>query len=66
MNNKEQIFEETYEAKCESKVAAAELIKEILPLLEDYFVGDFLYDGNTLTYVMPNGQRFNLKAEEIA
>lgn len=39
-------------------VSAEELAQEILPLLEDYFIGDFSSEGGAITYRLPDGQTF--------
>ncbi len=60
MKNEEQ------EAKNEPPISASELIAEIKPLLDDYFIGDISFDGEEITYRLLNGQTFLLKAERVA
>ncbi len=55
MKNNQQI---STEAKNESPVSATDLLAELKPLLDDYFVGDISFDGNAITYCLPNGQKF--------
>ncbi len=59
MKNEEQ------EAKNEPPISASELIAEIKPLLDDYFIGDISFDGEEITYRLLNGQTFLLKAERV-
>ncbi|MDE6586259.1 MAG: hypothetical protein K2K80_06240 [Clostridia bacterium] len=48
----------------EPPVKAEELLEEIKPLFDDYFVGEISFDGESLFYLLPNGQKFKLKIEE--
>ena len=66
MKNQMKNFEQYFEAKNEKAISASDLISEFMPLLGEYFVGDFLFDGEAVTYVMLNGQRFIISATEIA
>lgn len=50
-------------AKNEPPVAVDGLLAEIVPLLEDYFVGAISFVGKAIIYCLPNGQKFILKAE---
>lgn len=52
--------------KHEFSITALELLEEIKPLLDDYFVGEICLLGNAIAYQLPNGQTFYLKAEAIA
>ncbi len=49
--------------KNEQPVTANDLLAEIEPLLNDYFVGKITSDENGITYCLPNGQKFIIKAE---
>ncbi len=61
MKNEKQM----QEAKNEPPISASELIAEIKPLLDDYFIGDISFDGEEITYRLLNGQTFLLKAERV-
>lgn len=50
----------------EPPINASDLLAEIIPLLKDYFVGQFTIDGDNITYVLLNGQKFILSATEVA
>lgn len=52
-------------AKNEPPVQAETLLEEILPLMEEYFVGEVSLVGKELVYRMPNGQSFKITAESI-
>lgn len=49
----------------EPKIQAKELMEEIFPLAEEYFVGETSFDGQGIVYRLPNGQRFRITASEI-
>jgi len=49
-------------AKEEEQFSAQELLQEIAPLLEDYFMGETMVDGQSVTLSFPNGQSFRLTA----
>lgn len=53
-------------AKNEPPFPADDLLREIAPLLEDYFVAEVGEKGHAVTLRFPNGQKFKLTAEEIA
>lgn len=48
-----------------TKIAPQELISELKALLNDYFVGTFTQEGQSLTLSFFNGQNFNLNIKEI-
>lgn len=48
----------------EPKIRAEELIGEIFPLIKDYFIGDISFDGQAISYRLPNGQRFRISAQQ--
>ncbi len=52
-------------AENEPPVTANSLLAEIEPLLKDYFVGEVSLSDGGITYCLPNGQKFLIKAEEI-
>ncbi len=66
MKNSIKRFTEEELIKNEQPVTAKDLLEEIKPLLEDYFIGDISFDGKVIVYTLPNGQKFILKAEEAA
>ncbi len=48
------------------KTSSQELVTDILPLLKDYFFGDFTATAaDTITMTMENGQQFQLKISEV-
>ena len=55
--------EEVELAKAEPPIRGSELLMEILPLMEDYFVGNLALEQNAIVYRMPNGQRFRITAK---
>lgn len=50
-------------AEKEKRFKATELLKEIKPLLEDYFLGEFKYGDSALSCVFPNGQKIKITVE---
>lgn len=50
----------------EPPINASDLLAEIIPLLEDYFVGQITFDGENITYTLLNGQKFTISATEVA
>jgi len=59
--NKETIIENL--AKDETPIQATQLLSEIYPLLEDYFEGEISFDGQEISYRLPNGQHFRVSAQ---
>lgn len=53
------------DAKNEAPFPASDLLQEIAPLLEDYFVAEPETEEHALILKFPNGQKFRLSAEEI-
>lgn len=49
--------------KNESPIRAEELLEELLPLMEEYFIGEISLAGKELIYRMPNGQTFKIMAQ---
>ncbi len=64
-NQNENLTEDEY-ARNEPPVTANEILTDIKPLLENYFNGAITFDGQSITYSLPNGQKFKLSAEEVA
>ena len=58
------VDEELELAKKEPPIRAGDLLLEILPLMEEYFVGAVTFDRNRILYEMPNGQKFLLTAQQ--
>lgn len=52
--------------KNEPPINASDLLAEIIPLLKDYFIGQFTIDGDSITYALLNGQKFTISAIEAA
>lgn len=52
-------------AKNEPRFPAGDLLQEIAPLLEDYFVAEVGMGARTITLFFPNGQKFKLTAQDI-
>lgn len=46
----------------EKRFSATDLIKEIQPLLEEYFLGKFTFEENALCCEFPNGQKIKIIA----
>lgn len=61
-NEKNEIFEDEF-AKKEAFIAPEELLEEIKPFLEDYFVGEVSLTKQGLNYILPNGQKIILTAQ---
>lgn len=53
-------------AKGEPPFPAEELLQELSPLLEDYFIAAIKTETNAIEMIFPNGQKFRLTAEETA
>lgn len=53
------------ELKNEPHFSAADFTQEISLLLDDYFRGEFTFDGNVVNCKFANGQKFILKAEQV-
>jgi len=64
MKNEKKNFEEA--AKGEQPITARGLLEEIMPLLDDYFVGEISLSGGSITYILPNGQKFLITAELLS
>lgn len=48
------------------KTSSQELVTDILPLLGDYFFGEFtITAADTISMTMESGQRFELKISEV-
>ena len=57
--------EEIEIAKAEPPIAGKQLMQELLPLMQDYFVGDMRLERGGIVYRMPNGQRFLITAQRV-
>ncbi|MCM1438351.1 MAG: hypothetical protein NC131_03960 [Roseburia sp.] len=67
-NFKKKLTEEmeSYEElKNEPRFSATDFTQEIFLLLDDYFRGEFIFDGKEIKCTFGNGQKFILKADEI-
>ena len=49
----------------EDLISGEQLLLEIAPLIEEYFLGSVLFDGQCISYQMPNGQIFNITAKAV-
>ena len=52
-------------AKSEPPIKEKDLLVEILPLMQEYFVGDIAFNGHTISYRLPNGQTFRITAHQV-
>ncbi|MDE6869016.1 MAG: hypothetical protein K2J83_07755 [Clostridia bacterium] len=50
--------------KNETTVMAKSLLEEILPILDDYFIGEIALGEKGITYILPNGQKFIISAKQ--
>ena len=50
-------------AQKEKPIMAEQLLCEIVPLIEEYFVGHIVFDGKNIVYQLPNGQVFCISAK---
>lgn len=60
----EKITEDKF-AKNEAPVNPKELLEEIKPLIEDYFLGKVAMTEEGLNYTLPNGQKFVFTAQAL-
>lgn len=51
-------------ARKEAPIEAESLLCELLPLMEEYFIGEISLEGNALLYRLPNGQKFRITAQK--
>ena len=52
-------------AETESRFSSGDLSEELLPLLDDYFIGDFFAKDDGIVMSFLNGQRFRLSVTEL-
>ena len=52
-------------AKKEPPIASGDLLLEIAPLMEEYFIGEIKLDKESIVYEMPNGQKFRITAKQV-
>ena len=52
-------------AKREPPIKEKDLLVEILPLMQDYFVGEIKLDRQAIVYRLPNGQTFCITAHQL-
>ena len=60
----DELMEATLTASTEGRIKAKDLTIQLLPLLEEYFVGKFNRYGNVIVMWFANGQRFKLYVSE--
>ena len=69
MKRKKELTKEELEmylrAIMENPIDANDLLAEVLPLLEDYFIGEFKLTDKHIIMEMLNNQKFKLSIEEI-
>ena len=69
MKRKEEYTKEEVEmylrAIMEEGINANDLLMEVLPLLEEYFIADFELTKDSIIWEMLNGQKFKIIIEEI-
>lgn len=61
--SKKNTAEDIYAVK--ETINSLQLLQEIVPLLKEYFIGDFEVENNALNLNFKNGQTFKLKIAEI-
>ena len=52
-------------AKEDPPIQAESLLCELMPLMEEYFIGNLSFDGQAISYRLPNGQKFKISAKEV-
>ena len=69
MKRKKELTKEELEmylrAIMEKPIEANDLLAEVLPLLEDYFIGEFKLTDKYIIMEMLNNQKFKFSIEEI-
>ncbi|MGN0768732.1 MAG: hypothetical protein ACI4M8_05160 [Christensenellales bacterium] len=69
MNKQNKKFTDNYliyeAAENESRFSSRDLSEELLPLLDDYFVGDFHLKDDGIVASFLNGQQFILSVNEL-
>ncbi len=61
LKSEAEIYEQL---KNELHFQGEELLKEILPLIKDYFVGEFDFNGRAIVCKFENGQTFLIDIKE--
>lgn len=61
---KNQTMTHSEELSNEPPVSAEDFLAELFPLLSDYFEGEISFTNGSITYFLPNGQKFILTARE--
>lgn len=51
-------------ARKEAPIEAESLLCELLPLMEEYFIGKISLEEKDLLYRMPNGQKFKITVQK--
>ena len=59
------VDEEVELAKSEPSIKEKDLLVEILPLMQDYFVGEIALDRQAIVYRLPNGQTFRITTHQV-
>ncbi len=55
----------TSKAMREERITSHDIATEILPLLNDFFCGEFTATAESISMAMENGQRFQLTVAEV-
>ncbi len=63
--NKNKKLAVSFAAINEETILPTDLLQEILPLLQEYFVGNFKIEGNAISIKFLNGQKFRLTVGEL-
>lgn len=61
---KDKMSEEDYEKELE-KIDVEDLIEEFIPLLKDFFVGEFTNLHNMILCTFYNGEQFKISIEKV-
>jgi len=62
MKNERNKFSDEELVGKEPPITAKNLLREIFPILQDYFTGDLSLKDSGISYSLPNGQRFIITA----
>lgn len=63
--NKNKKLAVSFAAINEETILPTDLLQEILPLLQEYFVGNIKIEGNAISIKFLNGQKFRLTVGEL-
>ncbi len=63
--SKSENFSGYFGAAKEPTVKPEEILAELVPLINDYFVGEAEFDGDKITYKLLNGQTVCITAQAV-